>query len=381
VPIDFADTFRVATFDPEEDRIRYQVDWGDSAREWTSYYWGGTQVELRHAWTSRGTFPVKVMAQDTHGNCSGWSEPALVTVVGYPNRVVATIPDVTGPGDIALLPNGEYAYVTHEHNDSIYVIRTSDNSVVARLDGGGHPIGVTALPNGEYVYVAGCISGEVSVIRASDDSVVARVSLGRGLWDVAALPNGAAVYVTNYYDDEVSVIRTSDNAVVATIPIAAPSRGPKGIAAAPDGLRVYAADEQSGEVSVIGTTENAVVAVIEVWHYSTDMVSDAAVQPTGEYVYATTGAGVAVIRSSDNKVVSRVPVAAGAHGIAFLPEGDFAYLRSHDSDCVSVMRTRDNAVVSTITTGRGPWGLAASPDGQSVYVTNEDEGSISVIGY
>jgi len=380
-PVGLADTFSVATFDPEEDRIRYQVDWGDSSREWTTYYWGGTQVQLAHSWSRSGTFDVKVMAQDTHGNCSGWSSPATVTVVGYPSRVVATIPDVTGPGDIALLPNGEYAYVTHYHDDSLYVIRTSDNSVVARLDGGGSPIGVTALPSSEYVYVARCIGESVSVIRTSDNSVAASVPVGRGAWDVAALPTGDYVYVANSYQDRVSVIRVSDNSLVDTIPLGNWSFSPNGIAAAPDGRSVYTANNISGDVTVIRTSDNRVTETVLVWRRLEDFVLDVAISPTGEFAYITTNAAVAVLRTSDNRVTARVPVPAEACEIAILPGGGFAYVTGHNTDCVSVIRTADNAVVEVIPVGRGPWGIAASPSGQTLYVANEDDNSISVIGY
>jgi YVTN family beta-propeller protein len=66
-------------------------------------------------------------------------------------------------------------------------------------------------PEGNYVYVAESRDNSVSVIRTSDNSVTATVEVGDWPWGLAVSPEGDYVYVSNIADDTVSVIRTADN--------------------------------------------------------------------------------------------------------------------------------------------------------------------------
>jgi len=55
--------------------ISYMFDWGDG----TSSEWLG-KPSIYHSWSSSGTYEVKVMAKDSQGLESGWSEALLVTI-------------------------------------------------------------------------------------------------------------------------------------------------------------------------------------------------------------------------------------------------------------------------------------------------------------
>ena len=61
-------------------------------------------------------------------------------------------------------------------------------------------------PNGSYVYVANFSDDTVSVIRTSNNTVIKTLSVGDGPDGLAITPNGSYVYVTNSRDDTISVI-------------------------------------------------------------------------------------------------------------------------------------------------------------------------------
>jgi PKD repeat protein len=63
--------------DPEGHDIYYFVDWGDGTVEqdgWIGPYASGLKVTIGHIWSKRGTYLIKVKAEDTVGAESGWSE-------------------------------------------------------------------------------------------------------------------------------------------------------------------------------------------------------------------------------------------------------------------------------------------------------------------
>jgi hypothetical protein len=67
-------SFNFVSTDPEDDAVMYNVDWGDGDTDWTEYGDSGTEVTLKHTWTSQGTFTIKAQAIDIHGAESDWSE-------------------------------------------------------------------------------------------------------------------------------------------------------------------------------------------------------------------------------------------------------------------------------------------------------------------
>jgi len=377
-------SFATAGSDPKGDSIRYRFDWGDDTLEWTGYYPSESLAQLSHAWSSPGRYGLKVMAQNVRGDSSAWSDSSRIVIADYPYRVVATIPVGKEPAEIAVLPNGQYAYVTDPcYNDTIYKIRTSDNTVVTKIitDTGfpsSAPTGIAALPNGEFVYAACYAGANVTVIRTRDDSIVARIPVPYSARRVAVLPSGEYVYVTSTSYDCVSVIRTSDNTVVKTLPV---GFDPVGVAAAPDGRHVYVAIFGLDEVYVIDTPGNSSMRRVGIGGWGACQV---AVLPNSQYVYVSNvnqGTGVAVIRASDNALLRCIPVPGGSGDIAALPDGNYVYVASYDSSLVSVIRTSDDSIVARIRVGTGPTCVAAAPGGECVYVVNKDSGTISVIGY
>lgn len=154
-----------------------------------------------------------------------------------------------------------FAYVTNQNNNTVSVIRTSDNTVVDTVPVGTTPYQLAITPNGAFAYVANNLSDNVSVILTSENMVVDTVPVGNGPWAVAITPNGAFAYVRLCAgtDNLVKVIRTSDNTVVATVPV---GTAPAGVAITPDGAFAYVTNSNSANVSVIRTSDNTVVATV-----------------------------------------------------------------------------------------------------------------------
>jgi PKD repeat protein len=80
-------TYSTSSTEPNGDPIKYGWDWdGDGdVDEWTDYYSSGAAASTDHAWSSTGTYNIKVKAKDQFGTESGWSSAKSVNVgIGNP---------------------------------------------------------------------------------------------------------------------------------------------------------------------------------------------------------------------------------------------------------------------------------------------------------
>jgi hypothetical protein len=74
-------TYTSSTTDPDADQVYYLFDWDDGTSSgWLGPYNSGQQVQGKKTWTTTGTYQIKVVAKDTHGKLSEWSDTLSVTV-------------------------------------------------------------------------------------------------------------------------------------------------------------------------------------------------------------------------------------------------------------------------------------------------------------
>lgn len=98
------------------------------------------------------------------------------------------------------------------------------------------------------------------------------------------------------------------------------------------------------------------------------LASAAAEKPSPKAYVAEFGSSdVAVIDTNGYRVLKRIPVPKGAHGVAMTPDGSRVFVSSDESAVISVIDTANDTVKSTIPTGKAPHGLAVSKDGRHVY--------------
>ncbi len=78
---------------------------------------------------------------------------------------------------------------------------------------------------------------------------------------------------------------------------------------------------------------------------------------------------IAVIDTSQNRVVGTIPVPKGPHGLVVTPDGRKVYVSSDGASTVSVIDTASDKVVGSIEVGANPHGLAMSQDGRRLLVS------------
>jgi len=74
-------TYTTSTTDPDGDKVSYMFDWGDgSFSVWVGPINSGATASAKKTWNVEGTYQVKVVAKDTHGILSVWSDPLPITM-------------------------------------------------------------------------------------------------------------------------------------------------------------------------------------------------------------------------------------------------------------------------------------------------------------
>jgi hypothetical protein len=73
-------TFSTSATDPNGDRVRIVMDWGDGSQNQSDLVASGTTVSLSHTWVQAGTYQVRAQAVDEKGGSSAWTANKQVQI-------------------------------------------------------------------------------------------------------------------------------------------------------------------------------------------------------------------------------------------------------------------------------------------------------------
>ncbi len=197
---------------------------------------------------------VYVTAGISNGNGPGLN--TVYTINPLTDTVTNAIIVGSDPQNIAMSPNGQYAYVSNYNSGTVSVIDTATNTVTATITVGTAPTGIAVSPTGTYTYVANFGSSTISVINTATDTVTNTISTPTEPVGVALSPTGAYAYVSTESSGTVLTIDTATNTVTNTITIGNPNL--MGIALSSSGAYAYVVDYDAG-LYVIDTATDTVV--------------------------------------------------------------------------------------------------------------------------
>ncbi len=101
-------TYETSSNDPDGNKIKYIVDWGDgSENTYSDFIESGQTYSAGHTWNTKGSHEIRIKARDKFGKESDWSESLTVMVINNdPNK--PSIPDGPTSGKI----KNSYTYST-----------------------------------------------------------------------------------------------------------------------------------------------------------------------------------------------------------------------------------------------------------------------------
>ncbi len=270
-------------------------------------------------------------------------------------RITGSLP-VTG-SEIVLGNDNAFAYVPRWSWNDIAVIDTAAQAVVVEIPVGGQPSEIALTPDGRFAYVP-IYQRDLAVIDLAAREVTDVISTGGYIYALAIARTGFAYALTQTCDvscrSVVLIIDPVSKRVVRSIdgdPIS-----PEHLVVSPDGARVYGVAYSNTGTALItidvarGAVSRTVPLRGGVWNL--------AVHPNGDKVYSL-GEQLTVVDAAGGVVVATLPL-TGEH-MAFTPDGTYAYLSGWRPDLrreIFVIDTRTHTVVDGVETADLALGIA-----------------------
>ncbi|MEJ2462053.1 MAG: beta-propeller fold lactonase family protein [Candidatus Thiodiazotropha sp.] len=317
----------------------------------------------------------------------------------------------TAASDIAITPNGQYAYVANQSGEiGVFTIDGSGllvpNGSPLLAGGAPTPYALAIESSGRWLYMLSQeVSGSVSLFEIQSDGTLVQRDCGTSQTcpagsvpeSITIDPTGQFIAVTNRNDDTIDrfTINQTDGSLTNQRTLA--SRDiPSGIVYLQDTSAVsitprfaYVAHEVSN--SVTGFTINAnsgalsSIGTVTPGNVPTSVTAD----PSGRFVYVTTSGDDAISAytvNSSTGVLSQIGSTSTALlqsdpiAIAVEPSGRFLYIANTGSDSISIyeINTNSGALTQvgspvTMTAGANPTDLVTDPTGRYLYVTNSNQ--------
>jgi YVTN family beta-propeller protein len=302
-----------------------------------------------------------------------------------------SVGDGVTPVDVAVSPDGKWLYSVNDISAStrstVSVVDTDPtsatyNKVVRTLSVGDSAAFVALSPDGNRAYVTHEVPGKVTVIDTNLNVVLGTVPTDNDTVAsdayVAVGPDGR-VYVTDSEDNKLYVTTVSGgippNLLVTVTPIAVGTT-PTAVGASNGFAYVFG----NGTVSVINTTTNSVVETNALGN------EPPVVSPDGNLGYVANGLSVSVLDNHTGAVIDEIAIpncdycgygwTYGVSELAISPDGTRVYAR-HDyftenqgTSAITVIDTSTNEVINTIATVQVS-DMEVAPDGR-VYLADQD---------
>lgn len=230
-------------------------------------------------------------------------------------RPVRTVP-VEDPYNLYFSPDGSKAIVVAERLQRLDVRDPRswklERSIRIPWLGVDH---LDFSADGRHALASCEFSGMVAKVDLRRMRVAGAARVGGLPVDVKLAPGGRVFYVTNQGRGGVSVIEPRHMKEIAFLRTGA---GAHGLAVSRDARSLYVSNRLAGSISIIDVRERRVRATWQVGG-SPDMLQ---VSPSGHRLWASSrhDAGVLVISTGTGRLVKRIPVGAGAHGLAYFPQ-------------------------------------------------------------
>jgi YVTN family beta-propeller protein len=196
-----------------------------------------------------------------------------------------------GWGRIAVSADGDVGYVTNRDKEALAIADLrSREALTVWTD--IRPRDVALSPDGRYAYVCGCrgfcSGGSVRVYDRQARRFTGTLAAGPNPYRIVVGPHGRRAYTANLASPSISVIDLDSGTVVATVPV---PNGPTGLFVSADGAWVYTSSNVTGEVLAIDTTNYEVRGRVRVGDRAREIV----LTPDGGRAYVSTRRAVVVL--------------------------------------------------------------------------------------
>lgn len=250
---------------------------------------------------------------------------------------------LTGAHYDAVSPDGKYLLVSSVNLPEAYLLDTSTGKKLGTFHVGAVPQGVAISPDGRWGLAVGATDGTVTVINIRTHKELKTVAVGKGPHNAVFTADSSKAYVTLQGGGAVAVLDTPSFNKVDEFPVPG-LKGPHNLDLSADGKTLWIRGFV-GQVAAIDLPTHKVLAVIPVGLGHAGIT----VAPDG---YVFTGAIadhiVDVIDPSTYKVIKRIDVGQGPHGVRASTNGRWVYAGVTGTNKVAVIDAHSLKVVKQI---------------------------------
>lgn len=214
----------------------------------------------------------------------------------------------------------------------------------------------TFSPDGKELWTSQmAMDGKVLVYDVSNWQLKNTIAVGMQPAEVTFSYDGTKAYVANGGDNTVTIIDPLTKSVIATVPVGA---DPVGAWVGQDG-RMYVDNEEGQSISVIDVATNQVVQTISLGF----MPGSAAYQPQQKELWVTDPDNGQVHYWTWNSTTAQwahagaFATGAGAHAVAFSPDGLTAYVTNQMAASLSLADVKNHTLIKNIPVGKKPNGI------------------------
>jgi len=254
---------------------------------------------------------------------------------------------------------GTTAFATNRSENTLSIIDISGGTLLQTVHTGRGPQGLALSPDGQFLYIAQSLDDTVLVLSTSDFSTRKSIPTAGAPGDIAISPDGQLLYVA--CRDRIEIIRTADDTITESVSAV---REPAGLALTPDGRRLYVTNASQGTLTVINTRDLTQSAVVDLG--SSFGPSGIRVAPGGDFLYVTgiSSTKILVLDTGDLSIKVSIDLGLVPSGIAFSPDGTYAYAQHAKEGVLSEIRTSDHRL-----TGIKPYGSLSMDAGVALTYT------------
>ena len=287
------------------------------------------------------------------------SESTLSFIDPATRQEVAEVPTGNAPHEVAVSPDGRWAYVTDygtgpAPGNTVTVVDIPNRRVAATIDLGDHtrPHGV-AVDDGGDVWVTTEGSAHLLVIDPETRRVAQETATDQQVTHMVALSPALDRAITASIGSGTASIVADQGNLLATLRAGA---GAEGLDVTPDGRTAYVSNREAGTLSEIDLEGLRVTRTLEVG----DFPIRVKVTPDGRRALVSNAQAnaVAVVDLEEWRVERRIPVGAVPVGILITPDGRTAYVANTSADRISVLDLERWEVVGEVVAGNEPDGMA-----------------------
>ncbi|OGL28629.1 MAG: hypothetical protein A3G44_16850 [Candidatus Rokubacteria bacterium RIFCSPLOWO2_12_FULL_73_47] len=273
---------------------------------------------------------VALTPDGTRAYVANFADDTVSVIDTRSNMVVGTLFGFSGPVSITIAADGSRVYVASRSGDFVTVLDAATNGVLQTvlLPPGSRPSFMALSPDGDQLWVTHELDAGISIVDTATYAVTSASPPGPAA-EIALASDGARAYATGFFHDQLWIIDTL-SLTTLSLPVGV---APHGVALTPDGARAYVANRgttdlvpvlSNNTVSVIDTATATVLTTISAGlGFGPESV---AISPDGTRVYVTAlfSDSVSVIDTASNTVVGTIPVGAMPAHIALGPAAALA---------------------------------------------------------